>query len=74
MKTLFLCSFLLILGSCFGPDLKVGDCIQKPDESSVWKIENFEEGKAEISPTNKNSNLSIKEVSLPGSYIKTRCR
>jgi hypothetical protein len=75
MKELIMILPLFVLVSCFGEDFKVGQCVQKPDESTVWQINEFNEGFAKIKITKKGgSPISEKEVALPGGYIKTKCR
>lgn len=75
MKALILTLPLLLMISCFGEEFKVGHCIQKPDESSVWQITAFNEGFAKIKITKQaGSPTSEKEVALPSGYIKTKCR
>ncbi len=75
MKELILISSLLLLVSCFGEKFKVGQCIQKPDESTIWQISGFNEGFAKLTITKKGASpISEKEVALPGGYIKTKCR
>jgi len=70
MKVLILIYLSFVLSSCFSPQFKVGDCIQKPDESSVWKVESFKDGISQLSLFNNNDK---KEATLPGGYIKTKC-
>lgn len=74
MKYLFLLLSTILALSCMGEKYKVGDCIQKPDESSVWKITKFNEGLAVLNQQTKVSGTQTKEVNLPSGYIKTRCR
>jgi hypothetical protein len=75
MKELIMLFPLLLLISCFGEEFKVDQCVQKPDESTVWRITEFNEGFAKIKITKQGgSPISEKEVALPGGYIKTKCR
>jgi hypothetical protein len=74
MKALFLIPLSLMILSCTGQDFKVSECVQKPDESSIWEITAFNEGSAVLNQITKVSNTQTKEVNLPGGYIKTKCR
>ncbi len=74
MKVLIYLSLVFVLVSCFGSNLEVGNCIQKPDESSVWKIKSMNDGMAQLIRSEKGTSTQELEVSLPGSYIKTKCR
>ena len=74
MKTIFLILCLTVFISCNGVDFKVGDCMQKPDESVVWKITEMNEGLATATRSGKNMPEDALEVQLDSSWIKTRCR
>jgi predicted Fe-S protein YdhL (DUF1289 family) len=77
MKALSLTALLLLLISslsCTSDNYKIGECLQKPDESSVWEIMSFNEGSAVLKQLTKVSNIQSKEVNLPSGYIKTKCR
>jgi hypothetical protein len=74
MKAIFLILCFTTLTSCNDVDLKVGDCMQKPDESVVWKITEMNEGVATTIRSGKNMPEDVREVQLDNSWIKTRCR
>lgn len=40
--------FLSQMFSCNGPDYAVGDCIQRPDDVSAYKVEKVIDGKYEL--------------------------
>lgn len=74
MKAIFLILCFTTLTSCNGVDFKVGDCMQKPDESVVWKITEMNEGVATTIRSGKNMPEDVREVQLDSSWIKSRCR
>ena len=64
---------LLVLASCNSTNLKIGDCIQKPDEMTVWKITNKDDdNKASLIQTGIDQKVE-KQTTLSSSWIITSC-
>ncbi len=74
MKVIFLILSLTVLTSCNDIEYKVGDCIQKPDESIVWKINELSAGSAVVQPSGKIAPEMVKEIQIDSTWIKARCR
>ena len=73
MKLLILL-FSILLVSCQDTNLIKGDCIQKPDEATVWKIASIKDKKATIIQSGPNAPEIALVVDLNSKWIKTRCR
>jgi hypothetical protein len=74
MKAIFLIFSFTTFISCNEVDFKVGDCMQKPDESVVWKITEINAGIATTIRSGKNMPEDVREVQLNNSWMKLRCR
>ena len=73
MKLIFIL-FSILLVSCQDTNFINGDCIQKPDESTVWEISDIKEGKATIVQSGPNVPEIAMEIRIDSSWIKTKCR
>lgn len=74
MKVIFFLALLPVMTACNEVEFKVGDCMQKPDESVVWEIKELGAGVATVQMSGNNAPEMVKEVQLSDSWIKTRCR
>jgi hypothetical protein len=74
MKAIFFLLCVGLLMSCNEVDFKVGDCMQKPDESIIWKITQMDAGAATLIRSGKNMPEDVREIQLDSNWIKTRCR
>jgi hypothetical protein len=72
LKFLILISIVILLGSCQENKFEVGQCIQKPDENTVWKINEIDNNSAKIE--NTQNPIDKKTTALSSSWIKTKCR
>ncbi len=62
------------LTSCNSRDLKIGECVQKPDSAVVWKI--VQKDETQIILYQNQSQQMEKEIVVDPSadgYIKTEC-
>lgn len=66
--------FPILLVSCQDTNFTKGDCIQKPDESTVWEISYIKEGNATLVQSGPNAPEIAQEVKLTSNWIKTKCR
>ncbi len=65
---------LFIISSCNKTSFKVGDCIQKPDEMTVWKVTTVDE-KNDMGKLTQSgvSELVEKDTKLNSNWIITSC-
>ena len=73
MKLFFLFISILLF-SCQDNNFQEGDCVQKPDESVIWKISQLKDGKATAVPSGANAPEMARDIQLNSSWIKTRCK
>jgi len=60
--------------SCNQLDFKVNDCIQKPDESVVWKIVELKGKESTLVQSAKNAPEIARTEKLNSSWIKAKCQ
>lgn len=75
MKSINMSLILLFISlafyACNGQEYKVGDCIQRPDDVSAYKVEKVSDGKFEL------LNLATQEIELFDSvngFVKSACQ
>lgn len=66
--------FPILLISCQDSNFVKGDCIQKPDQSTVWKISSIKGENATIIQSGIQATEMVQEIKLTSSWIKTKCR
>lgn len=69
---LFILSIFFV--SCQGQELVNGDCVQRPDETKVWKLSNIKNGQATGVLSGQNVPEMAMDIKLDSSWIKTKCR
>ena len=66
--------FPILLVSCQETNFVKGDCIQKPDESTVWEISSVKNGEATIVQSGPQTAEIAREIKLNSIWMKTKCR
>lgn len=64
---------LPILVSCNSKEFKVGECIQKPDEAIVWKVDTVKKDTLIITQKQNPSLPQRKEVTPSSDWIISSC-
>lgn len=72
MKLILLVMFILVT-SCQDNNFTKGDCIQKPDENTIWEISSIKDGNATVVQSGPNAPEIAREFKLNSSWIKTKC-
>lgn len=73
MKLIFIL-FSILLVSCQDTNFVKGDCIQKPDESTIWEISSFKNGNATLVQSGAQAAEIAQEIKLNSNWIKTKCK
>ena len=73
MKIILLILSMFLI-SCQGHNFVNGDCVQKPDENTVWKLSDVKDDSATAVQSGPNVPEIAKEIKLDSSWIKTKCR